>query len=174
MKYKSGIIYDGEWDNDLKNGKGILCLNENDYKLFKSKINFIFSNNIQQIFHLNLKQDVYYGSFLNDKKEGNGIFFQKSVKYKNNENLYIGKFHEDKMNYEGNTYFQNEKYSEIIINSKKFFYDEKLHFKEERIFEQKHNINNKCLSSFSLTNYFISYSSIDDLPNYFNISAYFF
>ena len=147
MKYKSGIIYDGEWDNDLKNGKGILCLNENDYKLFKSKINFIFSNNIQQIFHLNLKQDVYYGSFLNDKKEGNGIFFQKSVKYKNNENLYIGKFHEDKMNYEGNTYFQNEKYSEIIINSKKFFYDEKLHFKEERIFEQKHNINNKIVNS---------------------------
>ena len=29
----------------------------------------------------------------------------------------------------------------------------------------KHNINNKYLSSISLNNYFISYSSIDDLPN---------
>ena len=37
----------------------------------------------------------------------------------------------------------------------------------------KHNINNKYFSSFSLNNYFISYSSIDELINNINISAYF-
>ena len=34
-------------------------------------------------------------------------------------------------------------------------------------------INNKCISSFFFSNYFITYSSIDDLPKNINISSYF-
>ena len=31
MKYNNGRIYEGEWKNNLKEGKGIYSLNNNDY-----------------------------------------------------------------------------------------------------------------------------------------------
>jgi hypothetical protein len=31
MKYNSGEIYYGKWENNMRNGNGILCLNQSDY-----------------------------------------------------------------------------------------------------------------------------------------------
>ncbi len=71
MKYNNGEIYNGEWDNDNKNGEGLLYLNEEDYQIINNN-NFTHEN----IFKLKLKSYyIYKGTFINNIKEGNGILF---------------------------------------------------------------------------------------------------
>jgi len=117
MIYINGEIYDGNWENDVKNGNGLLCLDNQDYE----KINNIkISNNIKEIFDLNLNNNIYKGEFINDKKNGKGILFMNSKKnYFNNNKIYFGNFLNDNKNGYGCIYFNNECYFECFWENDK-------------------------------------------------------
>ena len=111
MKYINGEIYDGNWENDLKNGNGLLCLNYEDYE--KIKDIDISINNIEEIFNLKLNNNIYKGEFINDKKYGRGILFMNNKEnYLNNNTIYFGNFLNDNKKGYGYIYFNNEKYFE--------------------------------------------------------------
>ena len=74
MKYINGEIYDGKY-NDEKNGKGIFCFNQNDYKKVKNNL-LLIQNNIFELF--NFGDSIYIGIFIKDKKEGIGIFYMNN------------------------------------------------------------------------------------------------
>ena len=86
MKYNNGEIYNGEWDNDNKNGEGLLYLNEEDYQIINNN-NFTTEN----IFKLKLKSYyIYKGTFINNVKEGNGILFlNNNNKFFENNTIFI-------------------------------------------------------------------------------------
>ena len=75
MIYNNNVIYDGDWVNDKKCGKGLLCQIQ-DYDLIKSKIQII-EEFPKTILDLNLKDNFYYGEFCDDQKDGKGILFNK-------------------------------------------------------------------------------------------------
>ena len=112
MKYKNGEIYYGKWENNMRNGNGILCLNQFDYE----KINNykeIINKNICEILHLMLINDVYIGNFNKEKKEGKGILFIINSNNIFNKNiLYDGNFKENKRFGKGRIYFNKISYFE--------------------------------------------------------------
>ena len=108
MRYNNGEIYDGEWNNDKKEGEGILCLNNEDYKIIKDII--FYNNNLDNIFNLDLKDSFYKGSFKNDQKDGNGILYMKDKhNLLNNNSIFKGIFKNDQK-YNGNLFFKNKSY----------------------------------------------------------------
>ena len=100
MKYNTGEIYDGELENFIKNGKGLFCLNENDYKIVKTH-----ENNLKEIFNLNLKDFFYIGNFKDNNKEGEGILYIKDDKEFSNV-IYKGNFINNMRNGFGKIYFK--------------------------------------------------------------------
>ena len=100
MKYNTGEIYDGELENFIKNGKGLFCLNENDYKIVKTH-----ENNLKEIFNLNLNDFFYIGNFKDNNKEGEGILYIKDEKEFSNV-IYKGNFINNMRNGFGKIYFK--------------------------------------------------------------------
>ncbi len=100
MKYNTGEIYDGELENFIKNGKGLFCLNENDYKIVKTH-----ENNLKEIFNLNLNDFFYIGNFKDNNKEGEGILYIKDDKEFSNV-IYKGNFINNMRNGFGKIYFK--------------------------------------------------------------------
>ena len=95
MKYNNGIIYDGNWENDNKEGKGILCSNYDDYRIFINNINLL-NKDIYNIYSFQFKGFVYNGDFKNNKKDGKGILYMKNKnEYFNNNTIYNGDFKDD-------------------------------------------------------------------------------
>ena len=95
MKYKNDEIYFGEWENDNKNGEGLLCSNYNDYQILINNIEQCKNNNIYHIFTLNLNNIFYKGEFKNDKKEGKGILYMKNSKEFFNYNTIFNGYFKD-------------------------------------------------------------------------------
>ena len=99
MKYNNGYYYEGNWINDIRNGKGILYKNEEDYKIIINNKN----NEINNLFKC--KNDFYIGEYKNNIKEGEGIMSNKEIL--NYKIIYEGEFKEDKKDGKGKLYFKN-------------------------------------------------------------------
>ena len=97
MNYNNGYYYEGNWINDIRNGKGILYKNEEDYNII------INNNEINNLFKC--KDDFYIGEYKNNMKEGKGIM--NNNKILNYKIIYKGEFKEDKMEGIGKLYFEN-------------------------------------------------------------------
>ena len=100
MKYNNGDIYNGEWINDKIEGKGIMKYNNGDIyegewikDIREGKGKMKYNNG-----------DFYNGDWINNKKEGKGI-----MKY-NNGNIYNGEWYEDKREGYGEIKYKNGKY----------------------------------------------------------------
>jgi hypothetical protein len=115
LRYKNGDVYNGEWKNNKKNGKGFIYLNEKDYEIINNNILLFDNNNIKEIFKLNIRDYVFIGNFINDEKKGKGILF---MKYKENFlTIFIGEFNDKEMN--GIIYFMNGLKNDNIIDETK-------------------------------------------------------
>ena len=75
MKYKNGIIYNGEWKNNEKNGIGYLYLNEEDYEIIINNNQLFEEYKINEIFKLNIKDYVFKGNFIHDKKKERNFIY---------------------------------------------------------------------------------------------------
>ena len=80
MYYNNGDKYDGEWKNDLREGKGIMKYNNGDiydgyWKNDKKDGKGIMINN---------NGDKYDGYWKNNLREGKGFLMQNNVKYEVN------------------------------------------------------------------------------------------
>ncbi len=109
--YENGEKYYGELNEEgNKNGIGIYYKIENDYKIFTENIDKI-NENIFELFSLNIQDFIYYGSFKNNLKDGNGILFMKNMfedydKYI----IYKGNFYNGFKNNNGTLYFCDKSY----------------------------------------------------------------
>ena len=99
MNYNNGYYYEGNWINDIRNGKGILYKNEEDYKIIINNKN----NEINNLFKC--KDDFYIGEYKNNMKEGKGIMNNNEIL--NYKIIYEGEFKENKMEGKGILYFEN-------------------------------------------------------------------
>ena len=107
--YPNGQFFEGYFINEgLKNGKGFLYNNENDYKIFKENLNII-NKDILEIFNLKIENNFYYGNFENDNKSGKGILYMKNM-FDNYDDfvLYEGNFKNDLKNRNGTIYFNDK------------------------------------------------------------------
>ena len=109
MKYNNGDIYKGNFKLNKKNGKGILCFNQEEYLKIIQNIYFFDKNN-KILFNLNLKNSIYIGEFINDKKEGKGILFMNNDELVNENIIYEGEFKNNKMIGIVYFYFKNGNY----------------------------------------------------------------
>ena len=94
MKYKNGLIYEGEFKLNTKKGKGIQNLD-------------LINKDIKILFNLNLRNLVYIGEFINDKIEGKRILFINNDKFFNENIIYEGVFKNNKNDGKINLYFLN-------------------------------------------------------------------
>ncbi len=105
MIYENGDEFKGKLDNNglrerknnIKEGKGIYSLNNNDYIIFKENLEEL---TINQLFNLNFKEKIFYGEIKNDIKEGEGILIMKKNYGFWNKIIYVNNF-KDKKNREG-------------------------------------------------------------------------
>ena len=158
MKYNNGNIYNGYFKNDLKEGEGLFCLNKDDYEIIK-EINIF---NLNEIFKLNNLKDLFYkGNYKNDKKEGEGILYIKKNNEFGNNIIYEGNFKNDKKEGFGTIYFKN----------KNIF---KSYWKENKINEEKESIfcinnlkiKNEHLNSINWINFIKNFGTINkEIPN---------
>ena len=147
MKYKNGEIYFGEWKDNMKNGIGLLCYNENDYKIIIENIN-VFTNNFYDLFELNIKHSIYRGQFISDQIEGKGILYDKDNNDFFSKNvIYVGNFKKsEKYNY-GIVYFKKNAFFEAYWLDNKTI-DEK----KEAIFHLNNSIQFKTLNDIISNN----------------------
>jgi len=108
MRYNNGEIYDGDWNNDMKEGEGILYLNNDDYTIIKD---IIFDNNdLDNLFNLNLKYSFYKGSFKKNLKNGEGILYMNNKNIFLNGDLFFKGIFKNNYKYNGTLYFKNKSY----------------------------------------------------------------
>ena len=142
MKYKNGIIYEGHWDNDIENGKGLLCSNEYDYNLFKN--NKILINSLCEMKKLNFKDTFYYGDFKNKIKDGKGISLLKneelfSDNYK--EGIFEGEFKNNKKIGKGKIYLNDNSIFFCYWSNNKIDKEREAKFLLYGLIEIKNNLN---------------------------------
>ena len=131
----------------MRNGNGILCLNQFDYE----KINNykeIKNKNICEILHLILINDIYIGNFNKEMKEGKGILFIINSNNIFNKNiLYDGNFKENKRFGKGRIYFNKISYFEA-----EWLDDDKINENKNTIFHYNDKYINRNLK-FNLFNW---------------------
>ena len=116
MKYNNGEIFIGNWKNNKKNGKGLLCFEINDMDLFNKNFDII-KNNIVKIFELDFGNNFYYGDFVNDIMDGKGILFMKKNENNMKDLIYEGDFKNNKKHGKGVIYFNKNLFSEIYMEN---------------------------------------------------------
>ena len=125
----------------MRNGNGILCLNQSDYDKINNYIGLI-NKNKHEILHLILINDVYIGNFNNNKKEGKGILYINSSNNIFHKNiLYDGYFKDNKRFGSGVIYFNNTSYFKAEWLDDDKINEEKnaiFHFHYEYEFIKKH------------------------------------
>ena len=128
MIYSDGYIYEGEFNNNFeRHGKGFICSNIYDNKIINDN-NLLFDNNdIKNIFNLNIKDNIFKGNFIKNKKNGKGLLYMKyKDKFLQNNTIFIGKFKDNNRKGNGIIYFINDSYFEAywknddIIDENKF------------------------------------------------------
>ena len=116
MKYNNKKIYFGKWNNNMKNGFGILCSNENDLEKIRIYFKRFNLETINELFYLNIFDSIFIGNFIDDKKNGNGVFYIKD--YNNillpKNIIYTGNFYDDHQFEKGRIYFNNISYFEAF------------------------------------------------------------
>ena len=75
MKYKNGLIYNGEWENNEKYGKEIICTNKEDYEIIINNNKWFEEYKINELFKLNIKDYVFKGNFIHDKKKERNFIY---------------------------------------------------------------------------------------------------
>ena len=109
--YNDGSRYDGEWKNGIKEGKGIFY-SDNDVARYDGE----WKNDKREGRGINYWNDEikYEGEWKNDKREGKGIY------YWNDGDKYDGFFKDDKREGKGVFYFNNgDKYEGMWKNGKR-------------------------------------------------------
>ena len=125
MIYNNGEIFIGNWKNNKKNGKGLLCYEINDMDLFNKKFDII-KNNIVKIFELDFRNNFYYGDFVNDIMDGKGILLMKNNENNMKDLIYEGDFKNNKKHGKGVIYFNKNLFSEIYMENDRFYHKIKL------------------------------------------------
>ena len=91
MKYADGGKYEGNWEKDLRHGKGNIIFSNGDKYIGNWK-----NNNMHGYGSYYYTDGNYYkGNFVKDLFQGNGTFYYA------NGNKYVGKFKDDMFNGEG-------------------------------------------------------------------------
>ena len=160
MIYSDGYIYEGEFNNNFeRHGKGFICSNIYDNKIINDN-NLLFDNNdIKNIFNLNIRDNIFKGNFIKNKKNGKGLLYMKyKDKFLQNNTIFIGEFKDN--NRKGNDiiYFINDSYFEAywknddIIDENKFG---KFYLNDLKVISKKCNIDEwiKIIKKELLINY---------------------
>jgi len=98
MYYKDGSIYEGEWNNDVRHGKGVLT-NKDRYKLFEGK--WCNGHIIEGVYYY-INGDRYEGTYYG----GNLV---NGILYKSNGDKYEGIFNTGKFSHGIATRINGEK-----------------------------------------------------------------
>jgi len=109
MIYSDGNIYEEEFNNNFeRNGKGFICSNIYDNKLINNN-NLLFDNNdIENIFNLNIRDNIFKNNFIKNKKNGKRLLYMKYKKFLQNNTIFIGEFEDNNRKGIGIIYFIND------------------------------------------------------------------
>ena len=112
MRYKDGLIYNGNWKKNIREGKGYLCSNDEDNEIINNNGRLFEEKKIKDIFNLKIKDYIFKGNFSNNEINGDGILYNKySENILNNNTIFIGDF-EKNIKKKGTIHFINGSYFE--------------------------------------------------------------
>ena len=110
--FSNGEYYIGEWSKGERNGKGKEYYNDNKLRYDGDFVNGKYEGNGEYYFE---NEEYYIGQFLEGKRHGNGKLFYKDKNIK-----YEGEFKNDNLDGKGKYYYKNgESYDGQWLNGKK-------------------------------------------------------
>ena len=110
--FSNGEYYIGEWSKGERNGKGKEYYNDNKLRYDGDFVNGKYEGNGEYYFE---NEEYYIGQFLKGKRHGNGKLFYKDKNIK-----YEGEFKNDNLDGKGKYYYKNgESYDGQWLNGKK-------------------------------------------------------
>ena len=105
MNYNNGLICNGEWINNKREGDGFLCCNEEDNEIINNNDRLFEEKKIKDIFNLKIKDYIFKGNFSNNEINGDRILYNKySENILNNNTIFIGEYENNNIKGEGIIY----------------------------------------------------------------------